>query len=86
MPYDAVLRCIAALAEAPTPSDARERPVSLDAIDDVLVTLQRVVDDSESQHPGGWGPDVTTLADLRDCIRVLRAATTPEPTPEGERP
>lgn len=74
-------------ALAATPSDARERPVALDAelreaVDDVLVTLQRVVDDSESQHPGGWGPDVTTVADLRDCIRVLRAATQPEPETE----
>ena len=44
------------------------------AAQDVLVTLERVVTDSESQHPGGWGPDITTVADLRDCQRILRAA------------
>lgn len=42
-------------------------------IEDVLLTLDQVVNDSESQHPGGWGPDVTTVALLRDCQALLRA-------------
>ena len=33
--------------------------------------IQAVLDDAESQHPGGWGPDVTTVA-------FLRAALAPE--------
>lgn len=50
-----------------------------EAVNDVLVTLDRVVNDAESQHPGGWGPDVTTVADLRDCQDVLRAALEAKP-------
>ena len=56
----------------------RETPAGLEelreAAKDVLAILERVVTDSESQHPGGWGPDVTTVEDLRDCQWVLRAA------------
>ena len=52
-----------------------ERQAGLrEAVEDVLTTLERVATDSESQHPGGWGPDVTTVADLRDCQAILRAA------------
>ena len=30
--------------------------------------IQAVLDDAESQHPGGWGPDVTTVAFLRAAL------------------
>ena len=30
--------------------------------------IQAVLDDAESQHPGGWGPDVTTVAILRTAL------------------
>ena len=30
--------------------------------------IQGVLDDAESQHPGGWGPDVTTVAILRTLL------------------
>lgn len=55
------------------------------AVEDVLTTLERVVTDSESQHPGGWGPDVTTVADLRDCQAVLRAALAAQVPAQEER-
>jgi len=59
-------------AEASTPSP--ETLALVTVAEDVLVKLGLVVADSESQHPGGWGPDTTTVAYLRDCQRVLRAA------------
>lgn len=30
--------------------------------------IQTVLDDAESQHPGGWGPDVTMVAVLREAL------------------
>ena len=30
--------------------------------------IQAVLDDAESQHPGGWGPDVTTVGILRAAL------------------
>ena len=64
----------------------RDRQVGLrEAVEDVLTTLERVVTDSESQHPGGWGPDVTTVADLRDCQAVLRAALAAQVPAQEER-
>ena len=30
--------------------------------------IQAVLDDAESQHPGGWGPDVTTVEFLRAAL------------------
>jgi hypothetical protein len=30
--------------------------------------ITRVVQDAESQHPGGWGPDVTTVAYLKAAL------------------
>ena len=30
--------------------------------------VQRVLDDEESQHPGGWGPDVTMVAVLKEAM------------------
>ena len=32
--------------------------------------VQRVLDDGESQHPGGWGPDVTMCAVLREAMEA----------------
>ena len=33
--------------------------------------IQAVLDDAESQHPGGWGPDVTTVAFLRAAVLAI---------------
>ena len=30
--------------------------------------IEAVLTDAESQHPGGWGPDVTTVAFLRAAL------------------
>ena len=30
--------------------------------------IQAVLDDAESQHPGGWGPDVTTVGILHAAL------------------
>lgn len=35
--------------------------------------IERVVQDAESQHPGGWGPDVTTVAQLKDALEAMKA-------------
>lgn len=32
--------------------------------------VQRVLDDGESQHPGGWGPDVTMVEVLREAMEA----------------
>ena len=32
--------------------------------------VQRVLDDGESQHPGGWGPDITMCAVLREAMEA----------------
>lgn len=32
--------------------------------------VQRVLDDEESQHPGGWGPDVTMVGVLREAMEA----------------
>jgi len=31
--------------------------------------IETVLADAESQHPGGWGPDVTTVEVLRKALR-----------------
>lgn len=31
--------------------------------------IQTVLADDESQHPGGWGPDVTTVGVLRRALK-----------------
>ena len=51
------------------------------ALERIAAKVTEVIEDSESQHPGGWGPDVTTVAVLRearDDLLDLRAAQ-PEP-------
>jgi hypothetical protein len=40
-------------------------------IERVAVLLTVILDDSESQHPGGWGPDVTTVVELREARNAL---------------
>jgi len=42
-------------------------------IERLRAAIRLVLDDAESQHPGGWGPDVTTVAFLRAALE--------EPTP-----
>jgi hypothetical protein len=37
--------------------------------------IQGVLDDAESQHPGGWGPDVTTVAILRTLLADTATAS-----------
>jgi len=32
--------------------------------------VRRVLDDGESQHPGGWGPDETMVAVLREAMEA----------------
>ena len=46
-------------------------------IERLRAAIRTVLDDAESQHPGGWGPDVTMVA-------VLRAALESAPTPTQE--
>jgi hypothetical protein len=33
--------------------------------------IERVLADAESQHPGGWGPDVTMVGVLRDALSSI---------------
>jgi len=53
-------------ARASAPAVDRYRLIAV--IDGVEALLRVVIDDAESQHPGGWGPDVTTVAVLRDAL------------------
>jgi len=32
--------------------------------------VQQVLDDEESQHPGGWGPDITMVGVLREAMEA----------------
>lgn len=77
-----VVRAVNAIeAEARLP-DRGLRKASRQAVD----LLQRVIDVSESQHPGGWGPDVTTVELLRNARAALRPALSPRPgTPKENR-
>jgi len=50
-------------ARKPRPSDTQKLALLREAV-------QRVLDDGESQHPGGWGPDVTMCAVLREAMEA----------------
>ena len=50
-------------ARQPRPSDTQKLALLREAV-------QRVLDDAESQHPGGWGPDVTMVAVLREAMEA----------------
>ena len=52
----------------------RETLTPTDPLREALDALDRILADSESQHPGGWGPDVTTVADLRIARDDILAA------------
>lgn len=43
--------------------EAAERRVA-----ELEAAVRAVLDDTESQHPGGWGPDVTTVEFLRRAL------------------
>lgn len=53
-------------------ADARATPAPLD-VRAAVEKLTAILDDAESQHPGGWGPDVTTVASLRAVRDALAA-------------
>ncbi len=76
--YFATGQAIAAAIAAPTPSDARERPVSLDA--EALTAIRYRLAQLEREAPNG---DVAVGLATADQVLVdaIRAATTPEPTP-----
>ena len=63
------------LMPVPSPGESAgyDREQRLEAkIARLRAAIQAVLDDAESQHPGGWGPDVTTVG-------ILRAALEGEP-------
>ena len=35
--------------------------------------IETVLADGESQHPGGWGPDITMVAVLREALKSSQA-------------
>ena len=48
--------------------------------------LTVVIDDAESQHPGGWGPDITTvrmIVEVRDDLARLAAYAEHAPAESG---
>ena len=45
-----------------------------DEITTLRAAIQFVLDDAESQHPGGWGPDVTMVAVLQDALATAKEA------------
>lgn len=50
-------------------------------VERLVAILTDVLDDAESQHPGGWGPDVTTVALIREVRNALAAK---EPSDQEE--
>ena len=47
---------------------------ALTEIATLRAAIQFVLDDAESQHPGGWGPDVTMVAVLQDALATAKEA------------